>query len=106
MMSTCAGDDSLEVGDEELSKRIPRVNGVWRERVQPQKQYGLQGQRKMGDFSGVHATCYLNCLGVDPKPLVRGCFAIVLGEADWFEAVGADVEVELSSERGKSVPVA
>ena len=86
-MSTYAGDDHLQVVNEELLERVLGVDGVWREGVQPQKLCGLQGQWEVGNFCSVCAACHIDCLGVDREPLMWGCFAVVLGEADWFEAI-------------------
>ena len=105
MMSTCAGDDSLEVVDEDLSESVPGADGVWGKRVKPQKLWGLQSQRKVGNLCGFCAACHLNCLGVDPKPLVWGCLTIVLTEADWLEAFGVDMQTDFASERGKSIAI-
>ena len=59
---------------------------------------------KLGCYS-IGVACHINCLGIDPKPLVWRGFVVVLVEADWFEALGVDVQAYLPREGWKPVAV-
>ena len=45
-------------------------------------------------------------MGIDLKPLMWRCLAIVLVETDWVEAFGVDVKAELSPESREMISIA
>jgi hypothetical protein len=85
--STCASDRSLEVVDEDLLESFLGVDGVVTEALQPHERCRVQSHREIDDFGDVRAPCDLNGRGVAMKPLLRSLLAIVLGDADWLEAL-------------------
>jgi hypothetical protein len=51
--STCTGNRSLEIVDEDLLKSFPGVDGVAAEALQPSKRRGIQSHREVDDFGNV-----------------------------------------------------
>jgi hypothetical protein len=94
MTSTCSGDRPLEVVGEDSLQNIPRVDGVFPEALQPCEQSGLQGHWEVDDLSGVGAACDFYGRRIAPKPQLRSFLAIILGDADRFEALRVLVQAE------------
>jgi hypothetical protein len=62
-------------------------------------------QQEVGDLRCVDATSDVDYLGVDPKPLMRRGFVVVLVQTDWFEAFWVDIEAEFSPECAEAVRI-
>jgi len=106
MTSACASHDSLEVVDEELAKGCPGVDDAFRKGILPKEWCRLQCQRKVCDFCSIITTCHIDCLGIDLKPLMWRCLAVVHVETEWVEAFEVDVKAELSPESQEMISVA
>jgi hypothetical protein len=57
------------------------------EALQPREWSSFQGYREVDDLGGVSATRDFYGRGVGLEPLLRSLLAIVLGDADRFEAL-------------------
>ena len=106
MTSACASHDSLEVVDEESAEGCPGVDDAFRKGILPKEWCRLQCQRKVCYFCSIITTCRIDCLGIDLKPLMWRCLAVVLVETDWVEAFGVDVKAELSPESREMIGIA
>jgi hypothetical protein len=53
MSSTCTGNRSLEIVDEDLLKSFLGVDGVAAEALQPSERRGIQSHREVDDFGNV-----------------------------------------------------
>jgi hypothetical protein len=51
--STCTGNRSLEIVDEDLLKSFPGVDGVAAEALQPSERCGIQSHREVDDFGDI-----------------------------------------------------
>jgi hypothetical protein len=85
--STYTSNHSLEVVDEDLLEALPGVNGVVAEALQPSETRRVKSHREVDDFGDIRTPCDLNGRGVATEPLLRGLLAVVLGDADRFEAL-------------------
>jgi hypothetical protein len=101
--STCTGNRSLEIVDEDLLKSFPGVDGVAAEALQPSERCRVQSHREVDDFGDVGAPCDLNGRGVATEPLLGSLLAIVLGDTDWLEALWILVAAETSRESRESI---
>jgi hypothetical protein len=103
MTSTCTSDRSLEVVDEDLLEALPGVDGVAAEALQPGEWCGVQSHRKVDDLGDVRAPCDLNSRGVTTEPLLRGLLSVVLGDANWLEALRVLIVAESHRENRKTI---
>jgi hypothetical protein len=103
MTSTCTSDRSLEVVDEDFLESLPGVDGVVAEAFQPRERRRVQSHREVDDFGDVRTPCDLNGHGVATEPLLRSLLAVVLGDADRFEALWVLVASETCRESWESV---
>jgi hypothetical protein len=103
MTSTCTSNRSLEVVNEDLLESLPRVDGVAAEALQSRERRRVQSHREVDDFGDVRTPCDLDGYGVAPKPLLRSLLAIVLGDADRFEALWVLVAAETCRESRESI---
>jgi hypothetical protein len=92
--STCTSDRSLEVVDEDLLEALPGVDGVVAEAFQPSERRRVQSHQEVDDFGDIRTACNLNGRGVATEPLLRSLLAVVLGDADRFEALWILVAAE------------
>jgi hypothetical protein len=101
--STCTGNRSLEIVDEDLLKSFPGVDGVAAEALQPSERCRVQSHREVDDFGDIRAPRDLNDRGVAAEPLLGSLLAVVLGDADRLEALWVLVAAETSRESRKSI---
>jgi hypothetical protein len=101
--STCTSNRSLEVVDEDFLEAFPGVDGVAVEAFQPCERRRVQSHRKIDDFGNVRTPYDLNGRRVATEPLLRGLLAVVLGDADRFEALWIFVAAETSRKSRESV---
>jgi hypothetical protein len=102
--STYTSNRSLEVVDEDFLEAFPGVDGVAVEAFQSRERRRVQSHRKIDDFGNVRTPCDLNGRRVATEPLLRGLLAVVLGNANRFEALWILVAAETS--RKSREPVA
>jgi hypothetical protein len=103
MTSTCTSNRSLEVVDEDLLEALPGVDRVVAEALQPSEWRRVQSHREVDDFGDIRPPCDLNGRGVATEPLLRGLLAVVLGEANRFEALRVLVAAETCRKSRESV---
>jgi hypothetical protein len=101
--TTCAGNCSLEVVDEDPLEPFPGVDGVVAEALQPRERCRVQSHQEIDDFGDVRAPCDLDGRGIAAEPLLRGLLAVVLGDADWLEALWVLIAAETCRESWESI---
>jgi hypothetical protein len=101
--STCTGNRSLEIVDEDLLKSFPGVDGVAAEALQPSERCRIQSHREIDDFGDIWAPCDLDGRGVATEPLLGSLLAVVLGDTDRLEALWLLVAAETSRESRESI---
>jgi hypothetical protein len=103
MMSTYTSNRSLEVFDEDPLEALPGVDRVVAEALQPSERLRVQSHREVDDFGDIRPPSDLNGRGITTEPLLRGLLAVVLGDADRFEALWVLVATETCRKSRESV---